>query len=54
MDGIRVLPISGAKTVEREGIERPKCERMPVDEHEGRLFAIGHSPSLHRRAAHTL
>jgi hypothetical protein len=48
------LPVAGAKTLEREGIEGPESERMPVDEHEGRLGAIGHRPSLHRRVAHNL
>jgi hypothetical protein len=49
-----MLTVAGLETLEWKGIKSPECERMPVNEHEGRLFAIGHSTSLHRRVAHHL
>ncbi len=46
VDGVRVLPVARGETVDRERVERAECERVAVDEQEGRLFGVRHGPSL--------
>lgn len=35
------------ETVYRKSIKRPESERMPINDHKGRLGVIRHVPSLH-------
>ena len=42
VDGVRVLPVAGHETVDRQGVERPERERVAVDDQEGRLFRVRH------------
>jgi len=43
VDGVGVLTLGGNKTVDWQRVEGPKCQRMPVDEHQSRLTIVCHS-----------
>ena len=53
VDGVGVLPVSRDKTVNREGIERTKSQRMAINNEEGTLRRSRHvsQPRPHRRQA---
>ena len=38
VDRVGVLPVVRGEAVDREGVEGPECQRMAVDDEEGRLF----------------
>lgn len=41
---VRMLTFWREETVDRKGIKSPECQRMTVNNHQGRL--VTHSPSL--------
>ena len=42
VDRVGVLAFGGDETIDREGVEGPKSQGMPVNEHQSRLTFVCH------------
>lgn len=52
VDRVGVLTLAVLETVDGQRVERTECERVAVDDEEGRLFVVRHSPQPTSRLRH--